>query len=65
VIPAGLAQMPESPVGFPVQLLPWSWGPKQSGEQVLLRRVVSYCPRTFHFLYSFLRWLNGAVCFSR
>src|SRR5260370_19996908 len=34
VIPAGLAQTPESPVGFPVQLLPWLWDLSQSGEQV-------------------------------
>src|SRR5260370_9487444 len=34
VILAGLAQTPESPVGFPVQLLPSLCDLKQSGEQV-------------------------------
>src|SRR5712691_4275683 len=39
-----LAWTPESPLGCPDQLLPWSWESRK-GELVPLFRVVSYCPR--------------------
>ena len=47
VIFAFLAWTPESPLGFPDQLLHWSWGSRTS-ELVPLCRVVSFCPGTFH-----------------